>query len=157
MIHDLDRLVARAVRLGLLINLLIPAGVAALAFGLRESGVGPQDPSLAEGPSVVFVVLVAVAVGDLVAAFLLRRRLFSPEQVRSIRHDPSQVEHWLVRASAIVFVIGASPMVCGAILYMLSGDIRHLAFFGIITLLAYRLFRPTKDLLEEVLNGSARS
>jgi hypothetical protein len=154
MIHDLTHLLARTARLGVLINLAIPAAVALLAYGLRSGAdVGTEASSVA-GPSLMFLVLVGLAVMELIGAFLLRRRFLSAERVRTIRHDPALVEQWLTRSAMLIFALGASPMVYGAGLYLWSGDLRHLAFFGIITLLAYRLFRPTEDLLSELLDVS---
>jgi hypothetical protein len=156
MIHDLEHLVNRTVRLGLIINLLAPATLAAVAFTLHEIGIVPTVPSLEQGPSILFFVLGALAISELIAAFVLRRALFSQARVRPIRDDPTLVEQWLVRSSIVIFAVGASPMVYGAVLYLLSGDTGQLAFFGIITLLAYRLFRPSKALLEELLEAAER-
>jgi hypothetical protein len=154
MIHDITHLLARTARLGVLINLAIPAALALLVYGLRHgAGVGAEASSVA-GPSLVFLVLVGLAVLELIGAFLLRRRFLCPERVRTIRHDPTLVEQWLTRSAMLVFALGASPMLYGAGLYLWSGDTRHLAFFGIITLLAYRLLRPTQDLLSELLDVS---
>jgi hypothetical protein len=154
-IHDLDHLVGRAMRLGVWINLIGPAMIAAVAYGLHESGTIQDSADFAEGQSVLFFALVVVAVGELVAAFVLRRLLFSPERARPIRHDPALTEQWVIRSSTIIFALGASPMVYGAILFLLSGDLRQLALFGIICMLAYRLLRPTRDLLESALDETA--
>ena len=155
MIHDLDHLVGRAMRLGVWIGLIGPAMIAAVAYGLHESGTIQASSDFTEGQPVLFFALVAVAIGELVAVFVLRRLMFSPERARPIRHDPVLVEQWAIRSSTIVFALGASPIACGAVLFLLSGDLRQLALFGIICLLAYRLFRPTRDLLESALDEKA--
>ncbi len=155
MIHDLDHLVGRAMRLGVWINLVGPAMIAAVAYALHESGTIQATPDFAEGRPILFFALVVVAISELVAAFVLRRLLFSPERTRAIRHDPALVEQWAMRSSTVIFALGASPIAYGAVLYLLSGDMRQLALFGIICLLAYRLFRPTKDLFESALDETA--
>ena len=152
MIHDLDHLVGRTTRLGILINILTPGVIAAIVFVLVESEIVHPNPEFADRQPVLFFADVAVALGELVAAFVLRRILFSPDRARPIRHDSSLVEQWVQRSSVVIFALGATPLVYGAILYLLSGDIRQLALFGIISLLAYRLFRPTRHLLEGALN-----
>ena len=143
-------------RLGLLINILAPAVIAAIVFALVESETVQPNPEFVDGQPVLFFAFVAVALGELVAAFVLRRVLFSPDRARPIRHDSSLVEQWVQRSSIVIFALGATPLVYGAILYLLSGDIRQFALFGIISLLAYRLFRPTRDLLDGALNEASR-
>lgn len=151
MIHDIDHLVGRAMRLGVWINIVAPAILATIAYLLFDSGTIQPNADMAEGQTVLFFALVGVAISELVVAFVMRRILFSPERAKPIRHDPALVELWVVRSSIVIFALGASPMAYGVILFFLSGDLRHLALFGIVCLLAYRLFRPTKDLLEAAL------
>jgi hypothetical protein len=154
MMHDISHLLARTARLGVLINLAIPGALALLAYGLRAGVVmDTKSSSLPDSPP-IFLILVGFAVLELVGAFVLRRRLLSRQRARTLRHDPSLVEHWLMRSAIIIFALGASPMIYGAAFYLWSGDLRHLALFGIITLLAYRLFRPTEDQLTELLNAT---
>ncbi len=149
--HDFDHLIGRAMRIGVWINLAGPAILAGIAYALNQSGTIQPNPDLESGQSVLFFALVGVAISELVAAFVMRRVLFAPQRARPIRHDPALVESWVVRSSIVIFALGASPMIYGVILYLLSGDLRQLALFGIVSLLAYRLFRPTRDLLEEAL------
>lgn len=151
MIHDLDHLLARATRLGVWINVIGPALIAAIAYALAASGTIQANPDFAEGRSVLFFALVGAAISELVAAFVLRRILFSPDRARPIRHDPELVEQWVIRSSIVIFALGAAPIAYGAVLFLLTGDTRQLALFGIICLLAYRLFRPSRDLLETAL------
>lgn len=154
MIHDIDHLVNRAMRLGVWINIVAPAMLAAVAYLLYDSGTVQPNTSLIEGQSVLFFVFVGVAISELVAAFVMRRILFSPERARPIRHDPALVELWVIRSSIILFALGGSPIAYGIVLFLLTGDTRQLALFGIVCLLAYRLFRPTKDLLEAALQDT---
>jgi len=125
--------------------------LAGIAYALFASGTIQPSPDFTDGQSVLFFALVGVALSELVAAFVMRRILFSPERARPIRHDPVLVEQWVIRSSIIVFALGASPVAYGVVLFLLSGDLRQLALFGIVCLLAYRLFRPTRDLLEAAL------
>jgi hypothetical protein len=157
MIHDLDHLIAKAMRLGLWINVIGPAAIAALAYLLHESGTVPTSPEFEYGQPALSYVLVVVAIGELITAFVLRRIFFSADRTRPIRHDPELVEQWLLRSLGVIFALGAAPVAYGAVLFLLSGDIRQLALFGIVSLLAYRLFRPTKDLLESALDEAPRN
>ena len=143
-------------KLGLMINIIAPGVIAAVIFALVELEIVQPNPEFMAGQPVLFFAFVAVALGELVAAFVMRRILFSPDRARPIRHDSRLVEHWVRQSSIVIFALGGSPLIYGAILYLLSGDIAQLAIFGIISLLAYRLFRPTRDLLEGALNDASR-
>jgi len=150
---DSQQLAERAARLGMLINIMLPAVVAIAVYALHAAKLVAPIESFSTDPPIVFIVFGAVAISELIAAYVLRRILFSRQRAESIRDDAAKVEQWVMRSSLVIFVIGASPMFYGAILYLLSGDIRQLAFFGIVTLLAYRLFRPTADLIDTALQA----
>ncbi len=137
----------------MVVNLMLPAGIALLAFAIHASRLVPTWDMATASPPVPFLVCGALALGELVAAFILRRQFFTRQRVEPIRHDPAAIDQWLLKSSIIIYALGASPIIYGSILYILSGDIRQLAFFGMITLLAYRLFHPTADQLEDILKA----
>lgn len=145
---DSQQLAERAARLGMVINILLPAVVAIVAYAVHAAKLVSPIESFTSDPPIIFMVFGAVALSELVVAYFMRRALFSRHRTTAIRDDATKVEQWVMRSSLVIFAIGASPMIYGAVLYLLSGDIRQLAFFGIVTLLAYRLFRPTPELLE---------
>lgn len=149
---NIDYLVQRATRLGILLNVGLPALFAAVAVALRESGVLALPKELPAPLQPLFYVLGGVALMELAAAYFLRRLFFSPARVAPFCHDPVQIEQWIMRSAFVIFALGASPIVYGVVLYLLGGDLRQLAFFGIVTLLAYRLLRPTADMIEDTLN-----
>ncbi|MBD3299039.1 MAG: hypothetical protein GF341_10320 [candidate division Zixibacteria bacterium] len=137
----------------MVINLMLPAGIALLAYAIHASRLIPTWEMATASPPILFLVCGALALGELVAAFILKRQFFSQQRVAPIRHDPAAIDQWLLKSSIIIYALGASPMIYGSILYILSGDLRQLAFFGIITMLSYRLFHPTTDQLEEILKA----
>lgn len=136
--------------MGMVINVMLPAGIALLAYAIHASGMIPTWEMATSSPPVVFLVCGALALGELLAAFIMKKRLFSRDRVAAIQNDAVAIDQWLLRSSIIVYALGASPMIYGSVLYILSGDLRQLAFFGMITLLAYRLFHPSADQLEEL-------
>ena len=152
MIPDPQKLAERAARIGMIINLMLPAGIAILAYAIEASGGVPKWEITQSGPPIIFIVFGALAISELAVAFFIRRKFFSRDHVASFRTDSPAIDQWLMKSSIIVFALGASPMLYGAILYIFSGDVRQLAFFGIVTMLAYRLFRPSADQLENILS-----
>jgi hypothetical protein len=149
-----EHLAQRAGRIGILINLVVPALIVAVAVALRGGKLVALPEQLSPALQPLFYVLGATALMELVAAYVLRRVFFAPNRIAPFCHDSGQVEQWVVRSSAVVSALGASPAVYGVVIYLLGGDLRQLAFFGMITLLAYRLLRPTVDLVDETLNSA---
>ena len=153
---DHAKLAERASRMGMVVNVMLPASIAMLAYAVHASGmVAPWEMATAN-PPILFIVIGALALGEMVAAFVLKRMLFSRARVAPIRHDSAAIDQWLVKSSLIIYALGASPMIYGAILYVFSGDLRQLAFFGIVSLLAYRLFHPTAGQLKEIFTEAER-
>ncbi|MBI5867769.1 MAG: hypothetical protein HZB43_05690 [candidate division Zixibacteria bacterium] len=151
-----EHLADRATRMGILVNLGIPALTVAVAVLLREGHLLGLPEAMPEFLQPLFYILGGVALMELAAAYLLRRLFFSPARVAPFCHDPNQIELWVVRSSFVIFAMGASPIVYGVVVYLIGGDLRQLAFFGLLTLLAYRLLRPTGDLIDETLESAQK-
>ncbi len=149
-----EHLADRATRIGILVNLGFPALIVAVAVLLREGRLLRLPEAMPEFLQPLFYILGAVALMELAAAYFLRRLFFSPARVAPFCHDPIQIEQWVVRSSFVIFALGASPIVYGVVVYLIGGDLRQLAFFGLLTLLAYRLLRPTGDLIDETLESA---
>jgi hypothetical protein len=141
--------------MGLLINLAGPFGVAMIAILLIQTGTVEPAMNFIESP-LLFYVLGGVAIMELAAGHFVRRTLFSVSKAREVAHDPAKTEQWVLRSSIVLFALGASPMFYGVVVYLLGGEISQLAFFGILTLVGYRLLRPTSSLLEETLAAAQR-
>jgi hypothetical protein len=157
MIHDPQKLAEQSARIGMVINLMLPAGVALLAYAIEAAELAPKWEMAQADPPIIFFLFGALAISELAAAFIIRKKFFARDHVAPFRNDGRAVEQWLMRSSIIVFALGAAPMLYGAVLYIVSGELRQFAFFGIVTLLAYRLFRPSADLLEEILQTSEQA
>lgn len=151
--NDLE---AKAARLGLIINLAAPFGVAMIALILVQSGAVRPAMDFRESP-LLFYVLGAVAISELAAGYFIRRIFFSPQKARELAGDPFKVEQWVLRSSIILFALGASPIIYGVVLYILGGDLKQLAFFAIISLVGYRLLRPTAGFLDEFIAAGGRA
>ena len=151
MIADVEYLTGKAARLGLMVNVGVPAIVVITAIALRQGGAIPSNGDPPEWLPLLFYIMGAVAVADLAVAYFVRRFLFASNRLAVARNDPAQLEELVSRSLLIIFALGASPMVYGVVVYLLGGDLQQLAFFGILTLLGYRFLRPTADFLQGAL------
>lgn len=144
---DCQHLADMTVKRGLIIAVVIPFGLFALAFLARECGIGMNAP--AEWEPMLFYILLVVAAADVGAGFLVRGRLFAPSRLAPHLDDAAAMTRLTASSATVLFILGAMPMVYGALLYCLGGDTRQVAFFAIGNLLSFRLLRPSAGFLEE--------
>jgi len=155
-VHDCERLAERAAQRGVIINLLLPGVLVLLAFVVRRNGIGTDESAAPEWQPLLFYVFLALGVADLFAAFALRRTLLAPMRLRAVLADAPAAERLIMNAATVAFALGASPMVYGIVLYLLGGDMQQVAVFAIVSLLAFRLLRPSAGFLEKALERAAR-
>jgi hypothetical protein len=145
--HDFAHLAGEALKRGLLICAVAPMLLFIAAHVLRSTGLGIAEADRAPNEQLLFYGLLVIGVADLAAAFVLRRVLFAPNRLRTVVNDSAAFRRQTLTAATILFALGASPMVYGVVLYLLGGDLRQLAAFAILDLVAFRLLRPSPDFL----------
>ncbi|MEW5702825.1 MAG: hypothetical protein AB1792_11440 [Candidatus Zixiibacteriota bacterium] len=153
---DCGRMAERAVRRGMIIQLLAPGVLVLLVFVVRKRGIGIDESQAPVWLPTLFYVLLGLAVADLLAAFTLRRILLAPLRLRNVLGDTAAVERIVMSATTVTFALGASPVVYGVVLYLLGGTMQQVAVLAIISLLSFRFLRPDVKFLEEVLGEAAR-
>jgi len=145
-----DDLAARIAKRGIIINLIAPLGLVALAYAIREAGIGVDPANRLELFPILFYAFFAVSVSELIAAFILRRQLFTAQRLgvdtATGRFDANKA----LQAATIVLAIGATPIVYGIALYLLGGAITDVVWFALMNLLAFRLLRPDAEYLSRI-------
>jgi len=136
---------------GVLINIAIPFFLLAVGYALRRlAGLG-AEPAFDEHTQKLFsYILGAVAIGELAAGFFIKRSSLKPS-----RFGPSNLPFAVfatqcVKVLMVVFILGAFPAMYGLILYAFGGTIEQFIFFILISLVGYRLLRPSLDDLQKL-------
>ncbi len=152
-----DNLIWRVTQRGGLINLIIPFGLVVLVYFAREMGIGLSPSARPASYMTLLYVAMALGLSELAAAFVIRRMLFAPARFESPESSHPVTEAAILKSATTVFIVGASPILYGVALYLLGGEIREVAYFGLLNLVAYRALRPDTDLIRKALGDTAQS
>lgn len=150
-----DHLIWRITQRGGLINLIVPFGLVALVYVAREIGIGMNPSARPASYTTLLYIAMALGLAELAAAFVIRRNLFTPARFESTAQSRPATEAAILKSATTVFIVGASPILYGVALYLLGGEIREVAYFGLLNLVAYRGLRPDTDLIRKVLGDTA--
>jgi hypothetical protein len=149
---DIDELAGKALKLALFINLLIPALLIIAVYILSSMDMMPRAMSYpADTLQLMYFVLLAVALSEMVAALILRKAMFAPEKVRPVLGNSGEFSKLVMTGTTALAALGASPVIYALVLYILGEDISKTAIFPLVTLVHFRLFRPSAEFLREVV------
>jgi hypothetical protein len=138
-----EQALGRTMNLGMLMNVGIPAVLFVLAVVFLSLGVW-KAALQASSFNLVFVILIAVSVGDIGVALFLKRRLLSPQNIFKEASSATEIttEVRFVQAAVVIYAINLSPTVYGFVLIFLGGKIENFLLFVAFTLIGFQLARP---------------
>jgi hypothetical protein len=138
-----EQALGRTMNLGMLMNVGIPAVLFVLAVVFLSLGVW-KAALQASSFNLVFVILIAVSVGDIGVALFLKRRLLSPQNIFKEASSATEIttDVRFVQAAVVIYAINLSPTVYGFVLIFLGGKIENFLLFVAFTLIGFQLARP---------------
>lgn len=139
----LEQALGRTMNLGMLMNLGIPAVLFVLAVVFLSVGTS-KAAFQASSFSLIFIILIAVSVGDIGVAFFLKRRLLSPQNIFKEASSATEIttEVRFLQAAMVIYAINLSPTIYGFVLIFLGGKIENFLLFVAFTLIGFQLARP---------------
>jgi hypothetical protein len=149
--HDWGSLHASIAHRGVLINVVAPFFLLAIGYTLRRfAGLG-TEPAFDEGThKMISYVLGALAIGELAAGFFIRRSNLRPSRLGPSAPSFAAFGRHCLNALTVVFILGAFPSIYGLALYAVGGTIEQFVFFILVSLVGYRLLRPSLEDLEKL-------
>jgi len=151
-----EELRAALAKRGVIFNILIPFVFLGAGYTLRRMGVFSENTILDESThQLLLYILGALALGELVIAYFLKRSLLSPERLGTAQMTFAEFSARCVAGMTIVFMVGAAPAMYGFVVYALGATIEQFVFFVLVSLVGYRFLRPGKDELERLWNTAA--
>jgi hypothetical protein len=134
----------RVVYLGLVTNLFVPILFLLGGYGVRRMMGTTEVATDAQTLWILFLVFLALAIVEIPVVFLLRKHLIPPFS-GSTRPDVEPPSIISVQARYLVlFAVALSPTVYGFIYYLLGGSFREFVLFAVISLIIFRLVRPSQ-------------
>jgi len=142
--------VGRVARLGVQICVGLPVLLFIAAVLLRSNLEFLSRP-LSENLEVLSYAFIGVAVVDIAAAFILKKRQLAPEVLRQ-RFDlhPSALARQLSTAYIPIFAVAAAPALYGLIFYLIGGDLDTYVLLSIFCPAGFMLLKPKADEVEEL-------
>jgi hypothetical protein len=153
---------AAVAKLGVQICLGVPAGLFAIVLILHKNFHFLSHPLIAKNDArIVGYVFIAVALADVLAAYILKRRIINAAALQ-IRYNfhPASFARQLTMAYAPIFALCAMPAIYGMICFFLTNDLDTYVLISVICpagflflkpkgeeteRLAAEIFRPTDD------------
>ncbi|NIN00685.1 MAG: hypothetical protein GTO24_22155 [candidate division Zixibacteria bacterium] len=143
---DVERLHSRLFNLGLLLNVLAPAVLIFIGALLKAGGVsGSPGTELA----IFFWVLIAVALSEIPAIYIVRRSFFVGSRAFRKGRENMTGEQALIQSAVIVCSLALTPTIYGFVFYLLGGSLERFVLFAAITLFCFLVFKPK---LEEIVS-----
>jgi hypothetical protein len=137
----------RAMMLGLVLNLLLPAVIVAIGYFLRrimdaESETAIMDP---ESLQILFFALLLVAVSEIPVVLFLKKLLLKPLPSNQAADADVPSVTFVISRFVLLYAVALSPSIYGLVYYLLGGEFRFFVLFGVISLLIFRLARPSQE------------
>lgn len=137
---DLTSMVARPLYLGMMINIIIPAG---LLFGCyyisNRFHPANQVPSIANG---LFYTLCALALAQAAVAIWLRNQRWEAPMVRSAQTFELDIGAELLKRSKPIFMLIAAISLWGFIYFGLTGRFVETMIFVLFSFVVFQVVRP---------------
>jgi hypothetical protein len=148
---DVDRIHSRLISLGLAMNVFVPMVLIFVGGLLRaQEVVLPGTADL----GTFFWVLLAVAISEIPAIYLVRRALLGGRRVRAKTGTRSNAKQVLMQWGIITFSLALAPTVYGLVYYLLGGSLEKFVLFAAITLFCFLVFKPKEEQIGSFLRES---
>ena len=147
---DTDRMHSRLVNLGLLMNVFAPAVLIIIAVFVRTRGI---DVDAVRDLGTFFWVLLAVAISEIPAVYIVKRTLLSRGKSFAGGGEDSTVAQRLLQVGIIIFSLSLAPTIYGLVYYLLGGSLERLVLFAAFTLLCFMVFKPKQEEISSIVGG----
>lgn len=149
---DIERMHSRLFNLGLMMNVFIPVTLIAVGALLRAKGVGLTGNTELR---IFFWALLAVAISEIPAIYLVRRTLLRGRRVSARACVRLTAGHTLMQWGIITYSLALAPTIYGLIYYLLGGSLERFVLFAAITLFCFLVFKPKEEQISSFLRDSS--
>jgi len=140
---NLESVHFKAVYLGLLMNVFLPAVLVVFGLYLRSKGVGTNS---IKSLDLLLIILLFVSATEVFFVFFFRRKFFlGKSHSKDETTKPTRTEDDFIRYSLILFSLCLSPTIYGFVYYLLGGTLEWFIIFACITLICFRFFKPSLE------------
>ena len=137
---DLESVHFKAIYLGIIMNVFVPALLVILGLFLRSKGVGENPIKTLD---LLLIVLMVVSVTEVFFVFFFRKKFFlGGNQQKEKASIKTGTQDDFTRYSLIIYSMCLSPTIYGFVYYLLGGTLQWFVIFVCFTLICFRFFKP---------------
>ena len=145
----------KAVYLGIIMNVFVPAILVILGIFLRSKGIGTSP---IKSLDLILVILLAVSASEVFFVFFFRKKFFlSENSQREKASMKTGTEDEFIRYTVIIFSLCLSPTIYGLVYYLLGGTLQWFVIFVCITLICFRFFKPSLEQVKRYIRYEDQS
>jgi hypothetical protein len=143
---------AKVMKHGLQFCVALPAALFVMVMILHKGFHFLQQPMLSKSDSqVVGYAFIAVALADVAAAYILKRRLINADALQSrFKFHPASFAKQLALAHTLIFALCAMPAIYGMICFFLTSDLDTYVLISVICPAAFLLLKPREEEIENL-------
>ena len=143
---------AAVARLGMQICVGVPAGLFAVVLILQKNFHFLSQPLLTENDArIVGYVFIAVALGDVLAAYIVKRRIINPTALLArYTFHPATFARQLAGAFTPIFALCAMPAIYGMICFFLTNDVDTYVLISVVSPAAFLFLKPKEEEIERL-------
>ena len=146
---DPESVYFKAVNLGLVLNVFVPAVLVILGLFLRSKGI---EVNPIKSLDLLLIVLLAVSASEVFFVFFFRRRFFpGGNHLKEKATTKTGTEDDFIRYSLILFSLCLSPSIYGFVYYLLGGTLQWFIIFALITFICFRFLKPGLEQTKEFM------
>jgi len=139
---DIERTHSRLLNLGLLMNVFTPVVLIFVGVFVRNRGIEAGD---VRDLGVFFWVLIAVAVSEIPAIYIVKRTLLSRGRSSQKSGERPADRQTVFQMGMIIFALSLAPTIYGLVYYLLGGSLERFVLFAAFTLFCFMVFKPKQE------------
>lgn len=151
---DAERMHSKLFNLGLLMNVFAPVAIIFIGALFKAKGIGISGKT---DLTVLFWVLLAVAISEIPAIYIVRKVLLNGRRSSPEVHSPRTTEQVLTQWAIITFSLALAPSIYGLVYYLLGGSLERFVLFAAITLFCFLVFKPKEEQISSFIKDRSNS
>lgn len=145
---DIERMHSKLLNLGLLINVFSPAVLVFIAVFVRTRGI---DVGAVRDLGLFFWILIAVALSEIPAIYLVKRMLLSRGRSSQKSGENPAAGQTVFQMGITIFSLSLAPTIYGLVYYLLGGSLERFVLFAAFTLLCFMIFKPKQEEISAIV------
>lgn len=153
---DINSVLVKPVLVGLIANVLLPAGMLLIAYYLNPPNLHADNAITNENISILFWIFIAVAIADGAVAIFLKHRLITMPLISRPENFAADLTDGVFRNAIICYGLTAAISLYGLVLYLIGGSFQQFLFFVIISFVAFQVIRARPGFINKVIEAQEK-